>query len=74
MSEQKPPDPKPHVIVDVQHHHHGERWHSYSFKIDKFPKPLIAYGETREQAEESLHTELRALYGPFNYSIRVTNG
>lgn len=73
MSDVKPPDPKPVVIIDVQHYHHGERWYSYVFKVDKFVKPLIVYGETQQKAEEHLHVELRALFGQFNYSIRVTN-
>lgn len=62
---------KPVVVVDAQYRHHGERWHSYVFKVDKYPKPLVAYGDTQKVAEERMHTELRAVFGAFNYSIQV---
>jgi len=74
MSDVKPPDPKPVVTIDVQYSHHGERWYSYTFKVEKFLKPLIVYGATQQEAEDHMHVELRALYGAFNYSVRVTNG
>jgi len=71
MSEIKPPDPKPVVIIDVQHYHHGERWFSYVFKVEKFIKPLIVYGSTQQEAEDHLHVELRALYGKLGYTIKI---